>query len=202
MVLNIINHDQHVSFYLCILPPNNGEKQWKLKDCCTIIIGKSDNSALSYPDGNSLPFVRISDFGNTFPTITQYSSQATQVAEKDDILLITTGAKAGSTNLATSQLAIGSGIIAIRPSSILHSHYVLFFLKSKESQLASEAIGTTVKRIVINTIKEIDIPILALSEQKSMTEQLMQSALKIESLKLEITKEENKLNTIIKDTFK
>ncbi|GEM_PF-3880681 len=174
----------------------------KLKECCTIIRGRADNNAHDNTTDNGIPFVRPVDFENLFPSPTKYTSQPIQIANKNDILMIIDGNNAGSVNFAQSKLAIGTGVIAIRPSSLLHPFYVFCFLKSIESKLSSMATGTALKQLRIDSIEDVDIALPTIAEQSQVAEHLMQSALKIESLKLEITKEEDKLNTIIKDTFK
>lgn len=175
----------------------------KLKDCCTIIVGRPSNRSASTPEeSNGLPAVRIADFGYIYPTTKQHSSTTTQVAEKDDILMITVGEKAGMVNLAQSEITIGNGVIAIRPSAVLHPYYVFCYLKSIESHLSSMATGTVMKRLMKATLEEIELPVPSSTEQMLIAEQFSNSVTNIQKLQAAISLEKEKLSNFIKSTFK
>ena len=138
----------------------------KLKDCCTIIAGQSPESKYYNADGIGLPFFQgKADFGELYPTIRVFCSQPTKTAEKDDILL-SVRAPVGPTNLAPCKVCIGRGLTAIRPSEVLLTRYVLLFFRYFEAQLASQGTGTTFKAITQDVVKNLEIPIPPIPEQK------------------------------------
>lgn len=138
----------------------------KLKDCCTIIAGQSPESQYYNADGDGLPFFQgKTDFGELYPTIRMYCSVPTKIAEKDDILL-SVRAPVGPTNLAPCRVCIGRGLAAIRPSQELLAHYVLHFFRCFEAQLASKGTGTTFQAITQEVVKNLEIPVPSLPEQK------------------------------------
>ena len=144
----------------------------KLKDCCAIIAGQSPESKYYNFDGEGIPFFQgKADFGDLYPTIRVYCSQPTKIAEKDDILL-SVRAPVGPTNLAPCQVCIGRGLTAIRPSSQLLTGYVLMFFRFFEAQLALKGTGTTFNAITQNVIKNLEIPIPPLDEQRRIVSRI------------------------------
>lgn len=138
----------------------------KLKDCCTIIAGQSPESKYYNTEGVGIPFFQgKADFGEFYPTIRVYCSQPTKIAEKGDILL-SVRAPIGATNLSPGKVCIGRGLTAIRPSSILTLKYLLFFFRYFEAQLQAKGTGTTFKAITQDIIKNIDLFVPPIPEQK------------------------------------
>lgn len=138
----------------------------KLKDCCTIIAGQSPESKYYNTDGIGIPFFQgKADFGELYPTVRVYCSQPTKIAEKDDILL-SVRAPVGATNLAPGKVCIGRGLTAIRPCSNLKLKYLLYFFRYFQAQLQTKGTGTTFKAITQSIVKNIELPVPPLSEQK------------------------------------
>ena len=138
----------------------------KLKECCTIIAGQSPESKYYNTEGIGIPFFQgKADFGEVYPAIRVYCSQPTKIAEKDDILL-SVRAPVGSTNLSPGRVCIGRGLTAIRPSEILNRKYLLFYFRYFEVQLQQKGTGTTFKAITQDVVKNLEVPIPSLEEQK------------------------------------
>lgn len=138
----------------------------KLKDCCTIIAGQSPESKYYNTEGVGIPFFQgKADFGEVYPTIRVYCSQPTKIAEKDDILL-SVRAPVGPTNLSPGRVCIGRGLTAIRPSEILNLKYLLHYFRYFEAQLQQKGTGTTFKAITQDVVKNLEVPIPSLDEQK------------------------------------
>lgn len=138
----------------------------KLKDCCTIIAGQSPESKYYNKKNIGIPFFQgKADFGVLYPEIRVYCSQPTKIAEKDDILL-SVRAPVGPTNLAPCRVCIGRGLTAIRPSEKLMLKYLLYFFRYFEAQLQQKGTGTTFKAITQDIIKNLEVPVPAISEQK------------------------------------
>lgn len=138
----------------------------KLKDCCTIIAGQSPESKFYNTDGGGIPFFQgKADFGDLYPSIRVYCTRPTRIAEKDDILL-SVRAPVGATNLSPGKVCIGRGLTAIRPSSQLNLKFLLFYFRYFESALQAQGTGTTFQAITQNIVKNIDLPVPPLQEQK------------------------------------
>lgn len=139
---------------------------YKLEDCCTIIAGQSPESKYYNVEGQGLPFFQgKADFGALYPKIRVFCSRPTQIAKKDDILL-SVRAPVGPTNLAPCEACIGRGLTAIRPSKILLPKYVLLFFRYFETYLSLKGTGTTFKAITQDIIKNIEITVPSISEQR------------------------------------
>ena len=138
----------------------------KLKDCCKIVAGQSPESKYYNTEGVGIPFFQgKADFGDLYPTIRVYCSQPTKIAGKNDILL-SVRAPVGATNLSPGKVCIGRGLTAIRPSAKLDLKYLLHFFRHFEAQLEAKGTGTTFKAITQDIVKNIDIPVPSLPEQK------------------------------------
>ena len=144
----------------------------KLKECCVIIAGQSPESKYYNTNGDGIPFFQgKADFGELYPTIRVYCTQPTKIAEENDILL-SVRAPVGPTNLAPCKVCIGRGLTAIRPSDDLLTGYVLMFLRYFEAQLASKGTGTTFKAITQDVVKNLEIPIPPLDEQRHIVSRI------------------------------
>lgn len=145
----------------------------KLKDCCAIIAGQSPESSSYNMDGIGLPFFQgKTEFGELYPTIKNYCSQPKKIAEKDDILL-SVRAPIGPTNLSPTRVCIGRGLSAIRPdASILSIKYLLHFFRYIEKTLSEKGTGTTFKAITQDVVKNIEVPVIPLKEQKRIVNKI------------------------------
>ena len=144
----------------------------KLKDCCTIIAGQSPESKYYNADGIGIPFFQgKADFGELYPTVRVYCSQPTKIAEKDDILL-SVRAPVGATNLAPRKVCIGRGLTAIRPRSNLELKYLLYFFRYFQAQLQAKGTGTAFKAITQRIVRDIELPVPSLPEQKRIVEKI------------------------------
>lgn len=177
----------------------------KLKDCCTIIAGQSPESKYYNTDGVGVPFFQgKADFGELYPTIRVYCSQPTKIAEKDDILL-SVRAPVGPTNLSSGRVCIGRGLAAIRPSSDINLRYLLYYFRFFEAQLSAKGTGTTFKAITQATIKNLDVPVPPLPDQKRIVSRIEElfSQLDASVAELKTAKERLKVyrQAVLKEAF-
>jgi type I restriction enzyme S subunit len=100
--------------------------------------GKSYNSR-----GKGLPFFQgKADFGERFPSVRVWCSDARKIAHAGDVLL-SVRAPVGPTNIADRTCAIGRGLVAISPKSGTTSEYIFFALRHIEQELALRGTGST-----------------------------------------------------------
>lgn len=164
---------------------------YKLKDVSMIIAGQSPESKYYNTVGDGLPFFQgKADFGDLYPTIRTYCSQPTKIAEKDDILL-SVRAPVGPTNLSPGKVCIGRGLSAIRPSEKLDLRYLLYYFRQYEAYLREKGTGTTFKAITQDILKNLEIPVPPLTEQKRIVA-------RIEELFSELDAAEKDLNLVKK----
>lgn len=144
----------------------------RLCEVCTIIAGQSPESKYYNTDGEGLPFFQgKADFGDLYPTIRVYCSKPIKIAEKNDILL-SVRAPVGPTNLSPGEVCIGRGLTAIRPDESVDLKYLMNYFRYFQAQLESKGTGTTFKAITQNIVKNIEVPIPSLSEQKRIVSRI------------------------------
>jgi len=144
----------------------------KLEDVAEIIMGQSPpgDTYHNYPIG--LPFFQgKADFGDIYPSVRVYCSAPSRIAEKGDIL-ISVRAPVGPTNLAATKCCIGRGLAAIRATSKLDNIYLLYYLRSIETQMVSGSRGSTFDSIGRDDIENILIPLPPLEEQQRIADLL------------------------------
>ncbi len=85
-----------------------------LREFADIILGQSPPGRAYNADGRGLPFFQgKAEFGDLRPTVRKWTTEATRVAEADDVLL-SVRAPVGPVNLAPTRCAIGRGLAALR----------------------------------------------------------------------------------------
>lgn len=145
------------------LPPG-----WELKsieNISTVIMGQSPPSSTYNEARKGLPFFQgKAEFGALYPEPAKWCSAPNKVAQKDDVLM-SVRAPVGPTNLAPFECCIGRGLSAIRPAEDIPSKYILYYLRSIESQVDSLGTGTTFKAISGDTIRKLLIPIAPRDER-------------------------------------
>lgn len=181
-------------------------KTMKLKECAVIIAGQSPESKYYNTTGDGIPFFQgKADFGDLYPTVRVYCSQPLKIAEKNDILL-SVRAPVGPTNLSPGKVCIGRGLAAIRPSEDVDVHYLLYFFKYFEAQLASKGTGTTFKSITQVLIKNLDIPVPPLSEQEKIVAHIEELFSKLDHAVEGLQKTKQQLavyrQAVLKEAFK
>ena len=178
---------------------------YKLKDVSMIIAGQSPESKYYNTVGDGLPFFQgKADFGDLYPTIRTYCSQPTKIAEKDDILL-SVRAPVGPTNLSPGKVCIGRGLSAIRPGEKLDLRYLLYYFRQYEAYLREKGTGTTFKAITQDILKNLEIPVPPLEEQKRIVARIEElfSELDAAVATLERTKEQLAVyrQAVLKEAF-
>jgi type I restriction enzyme S subunit len=138
----------------------------------TVIMGQSPPSSTYNADGDGLPFFQgKGEFGSLYPKARKWCSTPSKIAKKNDVL-ISVRAPVGPTNLAPSDCCIGRGLAAIQPDGGIPSKYVLYYLRSIESEIESLGTGTTFKAISGSILRSLSIPIAPPNEQKRIVAEI------------------------------
>ncbi len=132
-----------------------------------VVAGQSPASSTYNATGDGLPFFQgKADFGEMYPSVRMWcTSPKRKEAEPGDILM-SVRAPVGAVNICNQKSIIGRGLSAIRPSSILYGLFLYYFLKANERQIDALGTGSTFKAITQRTLKNIEIPLPELDDQK------------------------------------
>ena len=139
----------------------------KIGEVCDLIFGQSPPSAhyKTIPEG--LPFFQgKADFGDMHPTARIWCDKPLRRALPGDIL-ISIRAPVGPTNVADVECCIGRGLAALRSKAeVLDKTFLLFYLKSAETEIAQKGSGSTFAAIGKDTLRAHPILLPPLAEQK------------------------------------
>lgn len=156
--------------------------QWvKLGDISQIIAGQSPPSETYRTSPEGLPFFQgKADFGSKYPVPRVWCVAPHKVAEPGDIL-ISVRAPVGPTNVADVRCCIGRGLSAIRPNlGVADRDFILYALKISESTLAELGSGSTFAAIGQNHLRELDLPLPPLPEQRRIVAALEEKLAAVE----------------------
>ncbi len=143
-----------------------------LGEVCEVIAGQSPPSITYNKNGIGLPFFQgKADFGTYSPSVRIWCSSPKKIAEAGDIL-ISVRAPVGPTNLCDQKSCIGRGLSAIRVGKHLKTDYLRHFLKHNEPELSGQGRGSTFSAITQKDLKEIQIPLPSLEDQKRIVKRL------------------------------
>lgn len=135
-------------------------------------MGQSPSSA-SYNDRREgLPFFQgKAEFGSLYPTVRKWCSEPLRIAKAGDILL-SVRAPVGPTNLAAEDCCIGRGLAAIRAREPFDQKYILHFFRNIQTWLTAQGTGTTFAAISGDFVRQIEVAIAPLPEQKRIADKL------------------------------
>lgn len=156
-----------------------------------VIMGQSPPSS-SYNDSmEGLPFFQgKADFGQLFPKPRKWCSSPGKLAKAGDIL-ISVRAPVGDLNLANTDCCVGRGLAAIRPSANVDRLYLFFCLQTLKGILRSRASGSIFEAINGPTLKDLEIPLPPLDEQRAISTVLwkLQQAIEVETDLIRVSRE-------------
>lgn len=137
-----------------------------LSDFAHVEAGQSPPGESYNDSGLGTPFFQgKAEFGTLYPTVRKWTHQPTKFAGQDDILL-SIRAPVGPTNLSPGRVAIGRGLAGIHPQGEISPLFVLYGLRSKTSELAKQATGTTFSAVSADVVRSLFFPLPPLREQE------------------------------------
>lgn len=144
----------------------------KLSEFTSIEMGQSPKGEFIDNKKVGLPFYQgKTEFGKWYPIPRKYCSKPTKIAEKNDILL-SIRAPVGPTNLCPEKSCIGRGLAAIRAFDEVSQKYLIHYLRHIEPWLSEQGTGSTFKAISGAFVREIDVLVAPLNEQKRIADKL------------------------------
>lgn len=144
-----------------------------LGNVAEIISGQSPEGTYYNQSGEGLPLYQgKKDFGPMFTTASGvYTTQITKVADPGDIL-ISVRAPVGPVNFAGERMNIGRGLAAIKPGDSLDPKFLFMYLRYSEAEIAKLGGGTTFSSINRTHLKNLEIPLPLVEEQKRIVKKL------------------------------
>ncbi|HEC66854.1 MAG TPA: hypothetical protein ENI23_16385 [bacterium] len=122
-----------------------------------IIMGQSPKSKYYNKSGEGLPFFQgKKEFSKLYPKIETWSTKASKIAGKGDVLL-SIRAPIGSVNIAPSKCGIGRGLAAIKPNEKTRSKLIFYLLQILRNELKKKGTGTTFKAITKPNLYSLSI---------------------------------------------
>ena len=154
---------------------NGVNDEWnkvKLSDICEIIMGQSPKGS-SYNDiGEGVPLVNGPvEFGPTHFSKTvksKWTTQPTKMCKELDLLLCVRGSTLGRINIAGFEACIGRGVAAIRAKEGIEQKYINYIIHSMRSEIYNIGTGTTFPNISSQQIKDIEIDLPSIDEQREL----------------------------------
>lgn len=164
------------------LPGLPGGWVWtRLWEISEIILGQSPPSSTYNENGNGLPFYQGKlEFGSLYPTPQKWCTSPKKIAEKGDVL-ISVRAPVGPTNISPEKSCIGRGLAAIRPLGGIETLFTLYLMRAFENVLAGKGTGTTFNAITGNQLKELELPLPPLPEQRRIVTKLEELFTKLDT---------------------
>ena len=146
------------------LPP--GWEWAKLGDVCTVTLGQSPPGSTYRNEPSGLPFFQgKADFGTRHPVPIKWCVKPRKIAEAGDIL-ISVRAPVGPTNIADVRCCIGRGLASLRCPDTLDRDFLAAYLKLYEPNIAELGSGSTFAAITGQQLRNFEVSLPALAEQK------------------------------------
>lgn len=155
----------------------------KLKELCKIQSGGTPRRGVEGFYGGNIPWAKIGDIenaqngylSNTVETITIAGLRSinNKIFPKNTVFLAMYGS-VGKTSIAGLEMATNQAILGLQPNSpdILDFKYLRYWLDCSKNNLISKARGVALQNISATIIKEFEIPLLPLEDQKRIVKML------------------------------
>jgi type I restriction enzyme S subunit len=150
-----------------------GWQKLKLGEVCAINMGQSPKSIFYNEKEIGLPFLQgVTEFGDMYPKIKQYTSKSTKIAQNGDILF-SVRAPVGDVNYAPFECCIGRGLCGIKSiKEKSNQKYIYYYLKQNKQEFINSSNGAIYDSINKDTLLNFPILIPSLSKQKKIAEVL------------------------------
>ncbi|MBQ3167352.1 restriction endonuclease subunit S [Campylobacter sp.] len=166
---------------------NKIPKGWEVKklgEICEITMGQSPKGENVFENSQSLNGLEFHQgkicFTDKFISKSKFiTSDIRKIAEVGSILLCVR-APVGVINLTERKIAIGRGLCALKANN-QNNNFLYYYLLGLKQYFESKATGSTFSAITLNIVKNCEIPLPPLSEQKAIVDKLDDSFAKIEN---------------------
>lgn len=168
-----------------------------------IIMGQSPESKYYNKSGEGLPFFQgKKEFSKIYPAIETWSTKASKIADKEDVLL-SIRAPIGPVNIAPSRCGIGRGLAAIKRNEKTKPKLIFYLLQIYENELNRRGTGTTFKAITKPYLYSLPITVPKIKEDRELILQEIESRFSvIDKLEQTVDKALLKSNQLRKSILK
>jgi type I restriction enzyme, S subunit len=144
----------------------------RLDEVCEIIMGQAPAGEAYNTEGHGWPLIAgASDFGETTPAPSKFTSEASKLSRPGDIVL---GIRAtiGEKVVADGEYCLGRGVAGLRPLEPLYDRFLWHWLSHAAPHLAAKAKGATFKQVNRQDIGELQVSLPPLPTQRHIAEVL------------------------------
>jgi type I restriction enzyme, S subunit len=141
-----------------------------LEHVADVIMGQSPDGKTYNQDGVGLPFMQGSaEFGEHYPRPEKWCSEPKKIAEPGDLLL-SVRAPVGDTNFANQRIAVGRGLSVIRSNSKSITEFIRLVIQENVSKMIASSGTGMFASITGKNLKEFEVNLPPLSEQKRIVD--------------------------------
>lgn len=159
-----------------------------LGEICQFVGGGTPSRKIPHYWNGSIPWATVKDFvANRISNTAEFISQdglnhsASKVVPSGTVLLVTR-VGLGKVAMTGVELAINQDIKAILPSDDVLPEFLFWQLKYMGPEIQNKGIGATVKGVTLQDIKDLEIPLPSLDEQRRIVG-ILNRAARIEQLR-------------------
>ena len=177
----------------------------RIEEFTTVVTGGTPSTAKSeYWDGGVIPWLQSGccqncDVDKTEKYITQegYDNSSTRMMPLNTVMIALTGATAGKVGYLKFEACGNQSITGILPCDSINQRYLFYYLLSQREKILTDCVGGAQAHISQGYVKNIKVPVLSLSEQEKIVEELTKLSDVISKRQGEI----NALDNLIKARF-
>ena len=148
----------------------------KVKDFASVITGGTPSTAKNeYWNGGSIPWLNSGELNQEIITSTRnyitekgLQNSSTRLMPADSVLIALTGSTTGVVGYLTFEACANQSVSGVLPSDKHFPKYLYYFLKSIRKKIVSDAYGGAQPHISQGYIKELQIPLPPLEQQKKI----------------------------------
>ena len=138
----------------------------RLDSVCDVIMGQAPSGEAYNLEGKGWHLIAgAGDFGAVHPAPKKFTTEASKLSKPGDIIL---GIRAtiGEKVLSDGEYCLGRGVAALRANPKLESRFLWHWLDHTRPILSAKAKGATFKQVNRQDIKELEITLPPIAEQK------------------------------------
>ncbi|ANB59387.1 restriction endonuclease subunit S [Anoxybacteroides amylolyticum] len=146
-----------------------------------------------YYENGDIPWVKTGDLKNMYLSdVDEYITQqalnesSAKLFPKGTVLIAMYGATIGNCSILSIDAATNQACAAFKPNNKIIPEFLYYYLMSIKERLISLAVGGAQPNISISILKNIEIPLLTINEQKRMVSILNKSRELIDKRKAQI----------------
>ena len=169
----------------------------RLDSVCDVIMGQAPSGEAYNLEGKGWPLIAgAGDFGAVHPAPKKFTTEASKLSKPGDIIL---GIRAtiGEKVLSDGEYCLGRGVAALRANPKLESRFLWHWLDHTRPILSAKAKGATFKQVNRQDIKELEITLPPIAEQRRIAA-ILDKAEELRELRRQALRE---LDAIAQSTF-